>query len=104
MSIRNIGNTYGPARAVPAAPASPAKGPGGATEPAAPATPAAPRNDSVQISDAGRALAGTEAGERAGSLSAERVAELRRKVLEGAYNSVNVVDQVAQRVLKSGDL
>jgi anti-sigma28 factor (negative regulator of flagellin synthesis) len=104
MSIRNIGNTYGPARAVPAAPASPAKGPGGATEPATPATPAAPRNDSVQISDAGRALAGAEGSERAGSLSAERVAELRRKVLEGAYNSVNVVDQVAQRILKSGDL
>jgi anti-sigma28 factor (negative regulator of flagellin synthesis) len=104
MSIRNIGNTYGPARAVPAAPASPAKGPGGATEPAAPATPAAPRNDSVQISDAGRAMAGTEGGERASSLSAERVAELRKKVLEGAYNSVNVVDQVAQRILKSGEL
>lgn len=104
MSIRNIGNTYGPARAVPATPASPAKGPGGVTESATPASPAAPRNDSVQISDAGRALAGTEGGERASSLSPERVAELRRKVLEGAYNSVQSVDQVAQRILKSGDL
>jgi anti-sigma28 factor (negative regulator of flagellin synthesis) len=104
MSIRNIGNTYGPARAVPAAPA---KGPAGAGEVAAPATsatPAAPRSDSVQISDAARALAGTEGAERSESLSSERLTELRRKVLEGAYNSVQSVDQVARRLLQSGDL
>lgn len=104
MSIRNIGNTYGPARAVPATPASPARETGAPAAPVAPSAPAAPRSDSVQISDAGRALAGAEGGERVGSLSAERVAELRRKVLEGAYNSVQVVDQVAQRILKSGEL
>ena len=104
MSIRNIGNTYGPARAVPATPASPAKGAGEAASPAAPATPAAPRTDSVQISDAARALAGGEGAERSSSLSSERVAELRKKVLEGAYHSVQSVDQVAQRILQSGDL
>ena len=103
MSIRNIGNTYGPAtpatRATPAAP----KGAGEAAVPATPASPSA-RTDSVQISDAGRALAGGEGTERTGSASAERLAELRQKVLAGAYNSVQVVDQVAQRLLKSGDV
>ena len=104
MTIRNIGNTYGPARATPA---TPVKGTGGVVEtatPTAPATPAAPRSDSVQISDAGRALAGTEGADRASSLSSERLTELRRKVLEGAYHSVQSVDQVAQRILQSGDL
>ena len=60
------------------------------------------RSDSVQISDAGRALA-TGGPSGTGSLSAERVAELRKRVLEGAYNSANVVDQVAKRILERGD-
>jgi anti-sigma28 factor (negative regulator of flagellin synthesis) len=104
MSIRNIANPYGPQRATPATPAAPATPAKGAVAPAAPPAPAAPRTDSVQISDAGRALAGAEGGQRAAPLDAERVAELRRKVLEGAYNSAQVVDQVAQRILKSGEL
>ena len=102
MTIRNVSNPYGPSRATPVGPAK--GGPSGAAQPAPAATPAAPRNDSVQISDAGRALAGTEGGERTASLSGERVEQLRKKVLEGAYNSVQVVDQVAQRILSSGDL
>ena len=103
MTIRNVGNPYGPSRSAPVAPAKQA--PGGATPSASPAAaPAAPRSDSVQISDAARALAGSEGGARASSLSADRVSELRQKVLEGAYNSVQVVDQVAKRVLSSGDL
>ena len=61
------------------------------------------RSDSVQISDAGRALA-TSGPSGTGSLSAERVAELRKRVLEGAYNSANVVDQVAKRILERGDV
>jgi hypothetical protein len=32
------------------------------------------------------------------------VADLRRKVLEGAYNQTGVVDQVAKRLLGSGDV
>ena len=43
-------------------------------------------------------------GSEASGLSAERTAELRRKVLEGAYNSMSVVDQVAQRILGRGDV
>jgi anti-sigma28 factor (negative regulator of flagellin synthesis) len=61
------------------------------------------RSDSVQISDAGRALSTSEAS-GAGSLSADRVAELRKRVLEGAYNSTHVVDQVAKRILERGDV
>jgi hypothetical protein len=34
----------------------------------------------------------------------ERIAELRRKVYEGAYNSLDLVDQVARRILTRGDL
>ena len=62
----------------------------------------APRADSVQISDAARALAGGE--ETRGPLTAERTQELRRKVLEGAYNSLNVVDHVAKRIIERGDV
>ena len=102
MSIRNVSNPYGPSRTTPVGPAK--SGPAPAAQPAPAAAPAAPRNDSVQISDAGRALAGTEGGERASSLSAERVDQLRKKVLEGAYDSMQVVDQVAQRILKAGDV
>lgn len=56
------------------------------------------RSDSVQISDAGRKLAQRE------ELDPERVAELRQKVLTGAYNTLDVVDQVARRILSRGDL
>jgi hypothetical protein len=124
MSIRPIGTPSTAPR--PAAPAPP--------RPAAPATPAAPaesatgkakaggppdhakaygyraRQDSVVISqDArSRAAAGApvEDGVHGGPepLSAERVAELRKKVLEGAYNQAGVVDQVAKRLLSTGDV
>lgn len=73
----------------------------------APSRSSAQRADSVQISDAGRALAGqVDAAEGAEGveLSPERTAELRRRVLEGAYNSVQVVGQLAQRMLQRGDV
>ena len=73
------------------------------TSPASPA-PAASRSDRVQISDAGRALASEATGSESATLTPERTAELRRKVLEGAYTSVNIVDQVAQRILDRGDV
>ena len=70
---------------------------------------AAPRNDRVQISSAGRALASQAAvsaghAAEAEGLSPARVAEIRGRILEGAYNSVEVVDQVARRMLESGDI
>ena len=80
-----------------------------ATQPAGtPTVPAAPasRADRVEISDAGRALAahGGADAVAGGDMSAERLAELRQRVLGGAYNSLDVVDQVARRMLQSGDL
>lgn len=74
------------------------RAPGAVTESA----PVAPATDSVQISDAGRARAAS-ANDVSG-LDPERVAQIRQNILSGAYNSLDVVDQVAQRILNSGDL
>lgn len=74
---------------------------------AVPATPAAPaaRVDRVEISAAGRALAAEGAGAASPEpMSPERLAELRQRVLGGAYNSLAVVDQIARRMLQSGDV
>ena len=37
-------------------------------------------------------------------LSPERSASIRTRILSGAYDTVEVVDKVAQRILASGDL
>lgn len=66
--------------------------------------PGVERADRVQISDAGRALAAHTQGPTEGELSEERIAEIRTRILEGAYNSLEVVDEVARRMLRSGDL
>ena len=71
------------------------------TEPAP--TPGAVKSDSVQFSTAGRSLAGSLQGAQ-DAFDPERVAELRNKVLTGAYNTLDVVDQVARRILSRGDL
>lgn len=90
-----------PDRGAPLDPTS--NGRSGETANVAPA-PIAPKRDSVEISDSGRSLAArAEAGQRA-QVDPERVAELRRKVYEGAYNALDVVDQVARRILTRGDL
>ncbi len=65
------------------------------------------RADRVQISDAGRALAARAEGAEEGAgteLTPERIAEVRRRILEGAYNSVEVAGQVARGILERGDL
>lgn len=115
MSIRSIGTPYGPQRPAapaPAQPATPATG-NPATRTPAQGTPAVVRRetrDTVAISADARALAargtdgpGAAQGARA-PLTPERVDELRKKVLEGAYDQANVVDQVAKRLLASGDV
>ncbi len=65
-------------------------------------TPAAKpvKSDSVSFSDAGRKLATEQRAE----LAPDRVAELRQKALSGAYNTLDIVDQVARRILTRGDL
>jgi anti-sigma28 factor (negative regulator of flagellin synthesis) len=111
MSIRSIGTSYGPQRPAAPAPAAPA-----AQSPSSRATPAQgvaavrrDTRDTVAISDDARAMAarGPEAGAAQGArapMSTERVEELRKKVLEGAYNQAHVVDQVARRLLSAGDV
>lgn len=70
---------------------------------AAPVAPVASKaGDAVQISDAGRALAAR--GNPDAGLTPERTAQIRQRVLDGAYNSLAVVDEVARRILGSGDL
>lgn len=68
----------------------------------------AERGDKVQISEAGRALAAQASGAASedvrAELSPQRIAEVRQRVLEGAYNSVNVIDEVARRMLERGDI
>jgi anti-sigma28 factor (negative regulator of flagellin synthesis) len=101
MKINGTGNTplrpAKPAGAVQGTADAPKSQPTGGTSGSTGA-----RSDSVQISDAGRALS-TTGTSGSSSLSADRVAELRKRVLEGAYNSTHVVDQVAKRILERGD-
>ena len=70
--------------------------------------PASPvqRGDKVEISDAARKLAqGVDGASSArGELAPERVALIREKILAGAYNSLDVVEQVAKKMLESGDI
>lgn len=81
---------------------------GKTTAPAQPVAPIGRAGDKVQISDAGRALAAreTEALDAKGraELTPERVGEIRQRILEGAYNSMEVVDEVARRMLERGDI
>lgn len=112
MSIRSISPSYSAPRPAPVA--TPESKQPVVREPAAkPAregtisgreaglAPRADQRDTVSLSDAGRALSGAA---ESGSLTPARVADLRRKVLEGAYNQAGVVDQVAKRLLSSGDV
>ena len=59
---------------------------------------AAPARDRVELSAEGRALA------RASSLDSNRVDTIRQRVLQGAYDNLNVMDQVARRIVQRGDL
>lgn len=77
---------------------------GGVAKPVAPAAPVKSRSDSVHISDSARSMASRAEQEERAQMDPARVSELRKKVYEGAYNSLDVVDQVARRVLTRGDL
>ncbi len=58
--------------------------------------------DRVEISDAGRARASEL--EPTASGTRERLAEVRRRVLSGAYNADAVVGEVARRIIDRGDV
>ncbi len=61
------------------------------------------RSDKVEISDAGRALAARDGGQTS-ALDPARAARIRGRILSGAYDTLEVVDAVARRLLDSGDL
>lgn len=57
--------------------------------------------DRVEISDAGRARASKL--EPTSAATNERLAEVRRRVLSGAYSTDAVVGEVARRIIDRGD-
>ena len=60
------------------------------------------RSDQVRISDKSLALASSEG--RADAIDPIRGARIRERVLSGAYDTLEVVDAVARRLLGAGDL
>jgi negative regulator of flagellin synthesis FlgM len=74
-----------------------------------PATPSSTdKSDKVQISDAGRALAARATGDTdavsQSSLDPAKADRVRSRILSGAYDTVEVVDAVARRLLATGDV
>jgi negative regulator of flagellin synthesis FlgM len=74
-----------------------------------PATPSSTdKSDKVQISDAGRALAARAKGGSdsvsQSSLDPAKADRIRSRILSGAYDTVEVVDAVARRLISTGDV
>jgi hypothetical protein len=61
----------------------------------------ATRRDRTMETEAGMA---TIEGDARAELSGEHFAEIRKRIRDGAYNAVEIADQVAQRLVHSGDL
>jgi negative regulator of flagellin synthesis FlgM len=97
-----IFGSYDPIRPdCPVSPVAPTAPQGqAATPPVAPV----PKADSVQLTASGKSMSCELDAEYRETLDPERTMELRRKVLEGAYNTIDVVDQVARRIMHRGDL
>lgn len=64
--------------------------------------PAAGQRDVLDLSPAARALVARS--DEDGSLSAERLMQIRQRILDGSYDSPAVVDAVASALRASGDL
>ena len=56
---------------------------------------------STQFADTRRRSAAQDDGRR---LSPEREAQIRQRVIDGSYNSLSFVDEVARRIIRSADL
>ena len=78
--------------------------PSDATRAVTPVPSSTDRSDKVSISDAGRALAARDSGPVSAGLDPARAERIRERVLNGAYDTLEVVDAVARRLLASGDL
>jgi anti-sigma28 factor (negative regulator of flagellin synthesis) len=69
----------------------------------------APLADDDMTTNQTSAVSGSEAMQFQGAagrtkLDPAKLAEIRQKILDGAYNSLESVEQVARRILASGDL
>ncbi|MCU0625260.1 MAG: flagellar biosynthesis anti-sigma factor FlgM [Gemmatimonadaceae bacterium] len=103
MQINGNNRLRSPAIDPTTRPASPERG--GSTRPEQAGAPApSRRTDTVSFSEAGKALAGGAERTERGELSAARVEEVRQRLLGGAYNSAEMAEQVARRILERGDL
>jgi hypothetical protein len=108
MQINSSGNA-GPIRPDSTRTSQPADVADTAAAQSVPGTPSSTdRSDTVQISDAGRALAARDGGDTdvtsSTGLDPARTASIRGRVLSGAYDTLEVVDAMARRLLDSGDL
>ena len=65
-------------------------------------TPDRPKQDTVSFSDEARALASGSSTKAA--TSSERVADVKQRVLMGAYNTAEMAGEVAKRILQRGDI
>ncbi len=75
--------------------------PGKRTETVA-TTPDRPKTDTVSFSDEARAL--SSGSSTKGATSSERVADVKQRVLMGAYNTAEMAGEVARRILQRGDI
>ncbi|HEY4304004.1 MAG TPA: hypothetical protein VGM82_06035 [Gemmatimonadaceae bacterium] len=78
----------------------------GSIKPVTSAPTGSDRSDKVEISDAGRALAarGGQEAQSSSGLDPARADQIRGRILSGAYDTLEVVDTVARRLVDSGDL
>lgn len=67
-------------------------------------TSRAPKRDAVTLSAEGLAMSKSDGANTASAASAARLAEIRQRVNQMAYDSAEVLDSVARAILKSGDL
>ena len=94
-------NHPGPAERVPE------QHPRAADRPLPQAVPAADRVDPVHSSGPDRTEASEGEivhGEARAEITPERIAEIRKRIQEGAYASPEVLDEVARRMLERGDV
>lgn len=66
-----------------------------------------PEGDRVTLSAAGRALADMQKGDAAdagetGGIDRERLMQIRTRIMQGAYDSLDVMEEVARRLLANG--
>jgi len=103
MDIKNIRPDPTPAR--PAAPVTPARE-DARRAPSEGQDRAEQRDDRVEISDAARSRAAQGAGSEvpSGTLPAERLVELRRRIQERVHDSPVMADAVMRAMVERGDL